>query len=506
MTKSHYKLTTMPLIMMLFGTIYGFANVPRAFFMMSYGAIFWYILAALAYFLPYAVMMVEFGYTFRSSHGGIYSWMEKSVGTRYAFIIAFMWYTSYIAWFVSTSSIFWVPVAKVLEMFNFGGVMTPVIQALYHNSVVIGLLAIVLVVSVSFTVSRGLRSVGWVGTIGGMCVVFLNFLLIIGGFVVLFLNKFHFAEPITGLKSFVLNTHKANTPLSLMGFATFAIFAYGGAEVVSGLVDKVYKPEKTFPRAFIMAALIIALGYSLMIFIVGIFTNWLGVMDQNDVSLGNVLYVVMEELGAQLGVAIGLKQEGALQLSRIFSGITGLSMVMAYTGAFFVYFYSPLKQVIEGTPRNLWPAFMLKEKNDIPVGAIYAQCTVVVLMIAFNAFGGAMAKDLMNRLVMMANVAMTLPYLFIAIAYFFFRKNREIEKPFLLVRSNKIAMIMAVIVVLFVGMANLFIVFEPLLMAFQSADRSQIGAALRYTVGMAIGPILFAGLGYMLYQVSLKRN
>lgn len=506
MTSTHYKLTTAPLVMMIFSTVYGFANVPRAFFMMGYGAIFWYALAALVFFLPFAVMMVEFGYTFKSAHGGIYSWMARSVGVRFAFIVVFIWYTSYIAWFVSTSSIFWVPVGKVLEMFNFNGKLTPIIEALSQNSMVIGLLAILLVLSVTFFVGRGLKSVGWVASIGGTCVVLLNFLLIIGGFAVLVLNKFHFAEPITGLKSFVVNPHKSGNILSLMGFTTFAIFAYGGLEIVSGLVDKVKKPEKTFPRALILAALIIAVGYSLMIFVVGIFTNWLGVMGQSDVSLGNVLYVVMEELGAQLGVAIGLRQEGALYLSKIFSGITGLSMVLAYAGAFFVYFYSPLKQMIEGTPKKLWPAFLLKEKNDMPVGAIYVQGIVVVMIIAFNAFGGTGAKELMNRLVMMTNVAMTLPYMFIAMAYLGFRRNNEIEKPFLLIRNNMLASIMAIVVVIFVGFANLFTVFEPLLSALYRGSIQEIGSALGYTMVMVMGPILFAFLGYLLYQVSLKKD
>ena len=44
------KLTTGPLVLMIFTTIFGFANTPVAFEQMGYGAILWYILGALLYF------------------------------------------------------------------------------------------------------------------------------------------------------------------------------------------------------------------------------------------------------------------------------------------------------------------------------------------------------------------------------------------------------------------------------------------------------------------------
>ena len=53
------KLTLTPLVLMIFTSVYGFANMPRAFYLMGYGAIPWYILGAIAFFLPYAFMMAE---------------------------------------------------------------------------------------------------------------------------------------------------------------------------------------------------------------------------------------------------------------------------------------------------------------------------------------------------------------------------------------------------------------------------------------------------------------
>ena len=86
---------------MIFTSVFGFANMPRSFYLMGYGAIPWYIISGLTFFIPYAFMMAEYGAAFKNEKGGIYSWMEKSVGPKYAFIGTFMWFASYIVWMVN---------------------------------------------------------------------------------------------------------------------------------------------------------------------------------------------------------------------------------------------------------------------------------------------------------------------------------------------------------------------------------------------------------------------
>ena len=92
------KLTLVALILMIFTSVFGFNNIPRAFFLMGYSAIPWYIFGAVCFFIPYAFMMAEFGASFKEEKGGIYVWMQKSVGRKFAFIGTFMWFASYIVW------------------------------------------------------------------------------------------------------------------------------------------------------------------------------------------------------------------------------------------------------------------------------------------------------------------------------------------------------------------------------------------------------------------------
>lgn len=44
------KLTLKSLILMIFTLVFGFTNIPRAFYLMGYASVFWYILAAITFF------------------------------------------------------------------------------------------------------------------------------------------------------------------------------------------------------------------------------------------------------------------------------------------------------------------------------------------------------------------------------------------------------------------------------------------------------------------------
>ena len=48
------KLTLVSLILMIFTSVFGFANMPRGFFLMGYAAIPWYLVAGIFFFFSFA--------------------------------------------------------------------------------------------------------------------------------------------------------------------------------------------------------------------------------------------------------------------------------------------------------------------------------------------------------------------------------------------------------------------------------------------------------------------
>lgn len=480
------KLTLTALILMIFTSVFGFANMPRSFYLMGYGAIPWYILSAITFFIPFAFMMAEYGSAFKSERGGIYSWMKWSVGSKYAFVGTFMWYASYIIWMVNISSAIWIPLSNGL----FGRDTTAEWSILGLSSTqTLGLLGVVWVTVVTLTASRGLEKITKITSLGGSAVALLNIVLLIGSIIVLIANGGALAEPIVSSQSFIRSPNPSyQSSISMLSFLVFAIFAYGGIEVVGGLVDQTENAEVTFPKGLTLAAFIIAIGYSVGIFLTGIFTNWSNVLSTKEVHMGNVAYVVMQNLGYQLGQGFGLSETASLSLGAWVARFVGLSMFLALTGAFFTLSYAPLKQFIEGTPPELWPKRMTIIEDNMPKNAMWIQCIIVAVFILLISFGGQGAAQFFTKLVLMTNVAMTLPYLFLSGAFASFKKKKEIEKPFEIFKSYGSALIATVIVTFTVGFANFFTIIEPA----QNGDISS-------TIWMIAGPIFFTVISLIMY-------
>ena len=493
------KLTLVPLVLMIFTSIFGFANMPRAFLLMGYAAIPWYLLSAILFFIPYAFMMAEYGSAFKKESGGMYSWMEKSVGPKYAFVATFMWYASYIIWMVNVASTLWVPFSNAI----FGYDATANWSLFGLSSVqTLGILGVLWIILVTYVGTKGIEKITKATSIGGTAVALLNIVLLVGGVLVVIMNKGQFEEPVTNVvKAFTNSPNPAyQTQSDVLSFLTFAIFAFGGLEVLGGLVDQTENAEKTFPKGLILAAIVISVGYTVGIFACGMFTNWNEVLSGQDVNLANVAYILMQNLGYQLGIAFGVNQSVALTIGSWVARFVGLSMFLALSGAFFTLTYSPLKTLIEGAPKKVWPGKLGETENGMPINAMKLQAVIVIFMIIIVSFGGKSAEKFFALLVLMTNVAMTIPYLFLSSAFPMFKKKQlegKVDKGFIVYKSRAMAITFSIIIGVIVGFANIFTIIAPVL----SSPKG-----LSDTLTMIAGPLFFGFVGFFLYYTYEKNN
>ena len=156
--------------------------------------------------------------------------------------------------------------------------------------------------------------------------------------------------------------------------------------------------------------------------------------------------------------------------------------------------YSPLKQLIEGTPKRIWPESLTKTKNGLPVNAMKVQAIIAIILILLVSFGGESAAKFFDKLVLMTNVAMTIPYLFISIAFISFKRKDEIKKPFVIYKSKTVAIVVAYIVTAVVGFANVFSIVEPL----TTGDYDK-------TLWMMAGPVFFSIIAIVLYSLYERK-
>ena len=108
------KIGLFSLIMIIFSSIFGFANMPVAFLQMGYASIIWYIFAAIFFFLPVSMMLAEYGSAFKDEQGGIYAWLSNTIGEKLAFIGTFIWLSSWIVWLINISSKVFIPFSALL--------------------------------------------------------------------------------------------------------------------------------------------------------------------------------------------------------------------------------------------------------------------------------------------------------------------------------------------------------------------------------------------------------
>jgi amino acid transporter len=137
----------------------------------------------------------------------------------------------------------------------------------------------------------------------------------------------------------------------------------------------------------------------------------------------------------------------------------------------------------------LWPGKIGETKNGLPVNAMWIQAAIVCVMIALIAFGGSTMAAFFNILVSMTNVAMTIPYVFIALAFPYFKKKVEIHKPFIVYKTQWSANLWTWIVVLTVGLANFFSIVQP-----------AIEGDMQTTIWSVAGPIIFSLIAWLMYS------
>ena len=497
MKKKSVELNLNALILMIFTSVFGFANMPRSFYLMGYAAIPWYIISAIVFFIPYAFIMAEYGSAFKKESGGMYSWMEKSVGSKYAFIGTFMWYASYIVWMVNVASSIWIPLSNAI----FGGDRTSSWTIFGLNSTqTLGILGVIWIIFVTFTAIKGVERITKITSVGGTFVAILNIVLIIGAIVVVILNGGKFAQPINNMiNSFTVSSNPDyKSIIQIFAFITVAIFAFGGLEVLGGLVDQTKDAERTFPKAIIIAATVISIGYAVGIFACGMFTNWSNVLSGDNVNLSNVAYILMNNLGVEIGYAMGLSEAVSIQIGLWVARFVGLSMLLALTGAFFTLTYSPLKTLISGAPKEVWPGKLGEIKNEMPVNAMYLQCAIVIVIILLVSFGGKGAKEFFRILVLMTNVAMTIPYLFLAAAFPKFKKKQlegKVDKAYMFYKSYGSAVFVSIMICLMVGFANIFTIIEP-----------AIGGKIFDSIMMIAGPVSFSIIALVLFSIYEKKK
>lgn len=461
----HSKISRSSLVLMIFSSIFGFSNSLTAFYQMGYSSIIWYIVTAILFFLPSALIFAEYGASFKGIKGGIFSWLEGSTNEKVAFIGTFIWLSAWVIWLVSSTQL-------------------------------LGVLEVIFLAIVTFCAAKGIDKIKAINNIGGIFTLGIAIGFTAVSLFVFILNHGQLAEPVTAQNMVHSPNPAFQSPIAVISFIVYALFAYGGLETTSGVIDSVDKPEKNYPKALITAMVLMTALYVVNIFMCGVAVNWNKSLGGKGVDLANVEYVLINNLGIVTGHSLGLSHSTSLAIGTVFSRLAGIADVLSGIAAAFLMVYSPIKSFIEGCDPRLLPKKMVKlNKHNMPEFSMWVQAIVVSVIILFISFGGNGAQQFYTILMDMMNVSSSAPYLFLIAAYPFFKAKKDLDRPFVFIEGKKKVWATTIVVWLVVAVGIIFTCIEPLF----TGD-------WQTSFWTAIGPVAFGVIAWIYYAYNERKE
>ncbi len=362
----------------------------------------WWIIMLLGFFVPYGLISAELG-TQYPSEGGMYTWVKKAFGEKWAGRVAWYYWVNFPLWVASLADLV---TTYLLQMLGFE--MTwPIILAIQ----------VFYIILVSVLGCLRISQSAWVSNLGAIM-------------------KFAFMAGLGGLGIYVLCTQGSANPIESwtdllpmvgadghfdfagLGFVALIIFNMLGFEVVSTFADDMTNPKKEIPKAIILGGILIAIFYLLPSFGIGV------AIPVEELSTDSGLLDSYQILLTTIGASAGLTKAiiivvGGLFIYTLIANISswnfGVNSVIAYAAE-------------DGTFPKSWAK---RNKDGVPyVVSIWTGVVALVIAIA-GIIAAQINEDISNlfwTFFSLSLVTLLLSYLPMFIAFLKLHKKGPAEQ------------------------------------------------------------------------------
>jgi amino acid transporter len=453
--------------MLIVVTTFGFANVIDNVAQLGLAAIPSWIVVGFLYFLPLALILAEFASDNPRAGGGIYSFMERGLGPRWAFVGTWSYFVANLVYLQAAFSR--LPIRASLAVSG-----RDVFEDVTWSLPVLG---VVICVALTFVATRGVRVFSVLGDWLGKATLVLIAALVVVPFV-LFLGGRPSATPITGA---------ALVPqLDLDYFSTFAwlLFAVAGAEVAAPYVKETENPQRSFPRAILFSTALIAGAYILASIALVV------LMPVGEVTKATGMYDVWLPWAESIGLPGWIVGRSAM-----------IVITLGSVAAYIIWVESPIRAMFAEVPRGTFPTRLTRSDGYGTLHhALWTQAAVVIVLILIPLLsilaGLAGSEAFIALLNDLASLSLVVPYVFVALAYIRARRA-GMDAPFKMAKSTPVAVGIGVMVLAVSGAGY----FGAGLYALQSDPIDWIYVGIVYG-----GPVLLVVLGLLLRRWSLRAH
>lgn len=374
---------------------------------------FWWIIMLLGFFVPYGLISAELG-TQYPSEGGMYTWVKKAFGPKWAGRVAWYYWVNYPLWIASLADLV---TTIIMQMLGFE--MTwPLILAIQVFYILLVSVLGVLRVSQSDVLSN----------IGAVA----KFIFMAGlgalGIYVLFTQGT--ANPVNSFTDLLPPVENGHFSLTGLGFISLIIFNMLGFEVVSTFSGDMENPKKEIPKAIIIGGILIAIFYLLPSFGIGV------AIPLEELQTDTGLIASYETLLSIIGFSAGLAKAivvvvGGLFIYTLIANIAswnfGVNSVIAYAAE-------------DGTFPKSWSK---RTKDGAPYVPSIWTCMVALIIAIGGIIAGQINEDISNlfwTFFSLSLVTLLLAYLPMFMAFIKLHKNGPAVKGGYWIEGGKFKM------------------------------------------------------------------
>ncbi len=206
---------------------------------------FWWLFLLICFCVPYGMITAELGTTY-PSEGGMYDWVKRAFGPKWAGRVAWNYWVNFPLWISSLAL-----------------AVTDIIAGMFEIELSIWVLLLIELAYIALVTFLSTQRIGESKTVVNMGTAFKVILLAgIGCLgIYVFAKTGHSANPVNSFKD-LLPDLSLNIDTGLP-FLSIILFNFMGFEVVGTWVDDMDDPEKDIPKALIIGGLLMAIFYVL---------------------------------------------------------------------------------------------------------------------------------------------------------------------------------------------------------------------------------------------------
>ena len=361
------------------------------------------------YFVPYALMVGELGSAFKTSGGGVSSWIHETISPKFAYYAGWTYWACHVTYIASKGS----GGLKALSwMFFQNGTTYDQFPTIW-----IQLATLAALLFFCWVASRGLNPLKKLATIAGTSMFVMSILYILMMFAAPAIN------PNGGYVTMEFSKETLIPQFNLGYFTSLSIlvFAVGGCEKISPYVNKVKDPSRGFPKGMIALAIMVMVCAILGTIAMGMMFDP-SVINESSESfnsyVSNGAYWSFQKLGEYYHVGNLL-----LIIYAACNAIGQFSTLVLSIDA-------PLRMLLDNEDaRQFVPTKLLKKnQHGAYINGIFMVAGLSGSIILIQSFvpGAAAVLTQLNKL---NSVTMPLRYLWVFVAYIALRKAADKFHP-----------------------------------------------------------------------------